>query len=196
MTFTILRESDYRRMRWKNGLGETAEVAIAPDGAALDDFDWRVSMARVDADGPFSPFAGIDRTLSILAGGGLRLATQGAEAVDLGPVSAPYSFAGDVPCAATLLEGPVTDLNVMSRRDRCWHRVRRLGAGRVDPVADLQAAFLVASAAGPVHVVVDGTPAVLGAFDSVRLGAGPWSVAIAAAPPDALLLVEIGARAS
>jgi environmental stress-induced protein Ves len=194
MAFTILRDAGYRRLRCKNGLGETAEVAIAPAGAALDDFDWRVSMARVEVDGPFSPFAGIDRTLSILAGGGLHLAPQGAVAVDLGPVSAPYSFAGDVPCAASLLEGPVTDLNVMSRRGRCWHRVRRLGAGRVGPVADLDEAFLVASAAGPVHVVVDGAPVALGAFDSVRLGAGPWAIEVAAAPPGALLLVELGAR--
>ncbi|MDP1908248.1 MAG: HutD family protein, partial [Hyphomicrobium sp.] len=41
----ILRAKDYRRMPWKNGGGETTEIAISPEGAALDSFDWRVSMA-------------------------------------------------------------------------------------------------------------------------------------------------------
>ncbi len=57
----VIRSTDYRRMPWKNGSGETAEIAIWPDGVALDAFDWRISMARVAADGPFSAFAGVDR---------------------------------------------------------------------------------------------------------------------------------------
>jgi environmental stress-induced protein Ves len=47
-------------MPWKNGGGETTEIAVFPDGAGLSDFDWRVSMARVDGDGPFSSFPGIE----------------------------------------------------------------------------------------------------------------------------------------
>ena len=39
----ILRAPDYRRMPWKNGGGETTEIAVFPAGAGLDDFDWRVS---------------------------------------------------------------------------------------------------------------------------------------------------------
>src|SRR5690348_16103916 len=69
----IIRSSDYRRMPWKNGGGETVEVTIAPEGASLDAFDWRVSMARVASSGPFSRFPGVDRTLAVLAGGGMRL---------------------------------------------------------------------------------------------------------------------------
>jgi len=45
-----------RRMPWKNGGGVTTEIAIAPEGATLDNFDWRVSTAQVDAAGPFSRF--------------------------------------------------------------------------------------------------------------------------------------------
>ena len=66
----ILRAESYRRMPWKNGGGETTEIAVSPEGAGLDDFDWRVSMARVESSGPFSLFAGIDRTLAILEGEG------------------------------------------------------------------------------------------------------------------------------
>jgi environmental stress-induced protein Ves len=56
----ILRAENYRRMQWKNGGGETAEIAVSPDSAGLDDFDWRISMATGQASGgPFSmPFPG------------------------------------------------------------------------------------------------------------------------------------------
>ena len=66
----VLRAENYRRMPWKNGGGETTEIAVFPAGAGLDDFDWRVSMARVESSGPFSVFPGIDRTLAILEGEG------------------------------------------------------------------------------------------------------------------------------
>ena len=47
----ILRAADHKRMPWKNGGGETTEIAVFPEHAGLSDFDWRVSMARVDGDG-------------------------------------------------------------------------------------------------------------------------------------------------
>ena len=53
----ILRAADYRRMPWKNGSGETVEVAVFPPGASIDDFDWRISIATVAAEnGAFSLF--------------------------------------------------------------------------------------------------------------------------------------------
>ena len=61
----LLRNSDHRRMPWKNGGGETVEVIVHPEGASLSDFGWRVSMATVASDGPFSVFPGIDRTLAV-----------------------------------------------------------------------------------------------------------------------------------
>jgi len=60
----IIRAADCLVMPWKNGGGTTTEIAVAPEGASLNDFDWRISMAHVGADGPFSSFPGIDRTLS------------------------------------------------------------------------------------------------------------------------------------
>ena len=66
----ILRAAGYRVMPWKNGGGTTTEVAVSPDHAGLEDFDWRISMARVETSGPFSSFAGIDCTLSVLEGEG------------------------------------------------------------------------------------------------------------------------------
>lgn len=111
---------------WKNGGGETADVAIAPPGAGLEDFDWRISVARVGESGPFSLFPGVERTMAILSGRGLRLAVAGSEAVELTCDAEPYAFAGDADTEALLLGGPVTDLNVMTRRGRATASLRRL----------------------------------------------------------------------
>ncbi|RWE75319.1 HutD family protein [Mesorhizobium sp.] len=135
----ILRAADYRVMPWKNGGGTTTEIAVSPDGAGLDEFDWRVSMARVETSGPFSSFAGIDRTLSVLEGEGIVLDIAGQPLARLTADSAPLAFAGDVPTSAALIGGPITDLNVMTRRGRMAHAVERRplsGDIRIMPRAD------------------------------------------------------------
>ncbi|MEP9388768.1 HutD family protein [Mesorhizobium sp. KR9-304] len=119
----ILRAENYRRMPWKNGGGETAEIAVSPEGAGLEDFEWRISMARVDAGGPFSVFPDVDRTLSVLEGEGIMLSIADRRPERLTGASAPYSFPGDVAANADLVAGPITDLNVMARRGRYRHRV-------------------------------------------------------------------------
>jgi environmental stress-induced protein Ves len=122
----LLRASTYRRTRWKNGGGETMEIAISPIGSNLDNFDWRVSMATVASDGPFSIFAGVDRTLCILDGAGIQLRLADDPAQRLDDASAPWSFSGDVAAHARLIDGAVTDFNVMTRRDRFSHTVQRI----------------------------------------------------------------------
>ena len=52
----LLTPNDYRSMPWKNGAGRTTEIAVHPAGAALDAFAWRVSIADIERDGPFSRF--------------------------------------------------------------------------------------------------------------------------------------------
>ncbi len=120
----ILRAADRVAMPWKNGGGVTREVAAWPPGAGIDAFDWRVSIAEVSSAGPFSHFAGIDRTLAILEG---RMALAFAErAVELDAQSPPFAFPGDVACSGTPMGGAVSDLNVMTRRGRCTARVQRI----------------------------------------------------------------------
>ena len=102
---------------WRNGGGSTREIACWPPGAGLDDFDWRVSIASVAASGPFSVFAGVDRTIMLLAGEGLRLQAPGLDH-RLNTLHAPFAFSGDVALNYTLLGGESTDLNAMSRRAR------------------------------------------------------------------------------
>ena len=132
----ILRAGNYRRMKWRNGGGETAEIAVSPEDAGLDDFDWRVSMARVESAGPFSLFPGVYRTLSILEGEGVVLDIEGRLPVRLTGVSEPYGFPADVAVHAGLVGGPITDLNVMTRRGAFVCAVERIEVGEGRSLGD------------------------------------------------------------
>ena len=134
----IIRAADCLVMPWKNGGGTTTEIAVAPEGASLNDFDWRISMAHVGQDGPFSSFPGIDRTLSVLTGAGIILAFGDGKRIRLDRGSAPYPFAADRAVEGLLVDGAIDDLNVMSRRGRWRHRVERLsGAGSLNATEGL-----------------------------------------------------------
>lgn len=123
-----LPAAGYLTQPWRNGGGVTQEIARAPDAG---EFDWRISMATVSEDGAFSTFPGVDRTLTVLTGAGIMLAVAGQEA-RLTP-GAPLAFPGDLPAAARLLAGEVTDLNVMTRRGRLSHEVTRQSGPAVIP---------------------------------------------------------------
>ncbi|MCZ4279535.1 HutD family protein [Kiloniella laminariae] len=133
-----LRVADYKSMPWKNGLGTTVELAVASHGSAngsvhesahesahestgLPDqgdspFLWRISIATVAQDGPFSCFPCIDRNLMILEGKGMVLDVARQGKLTLKAPLQPVEFAGDVAVEAQLTEGPITDFNVMVDR--------------------------------------------------------------------------------
>jgi hypothetical protein len=118
----IQRADEHQAMPWANGAGVTYQVATFPDGADLTTFSWRISMADVPADGPFSAFPGIDRILTVLGPGDLRLFVNEEEL--LAPRHMPVSFSGDDVVRAELVSGPITDLNVMTRRGTCTASVQ------------------------------------------------------------------------
>ena len=125
----VLRSADYRRMPWKNGGGETIEIAVSPEGAGLDNFDWRISMARVESDGPFSQFPGVERTLSVIEGNGIVLSVEGMPPILLGKARAPFSFDASLKTDAKLKDGAIVDLNVMSRKGAASHHCYRILEG-------------------------------------------------------------------
>ncbi|MRW92556.1 HutD family protein [Duganella sp. FT80W] len=107
---------------WKNGGGCTTEIAIAPTGTGLDDFDWRISLATISQDGPFSVFPGIERSLALVDGDGVLL-DFGDERFVLSPSEPLIEFDGEDAVHATVTGQHTTDFNVMTRRGRCRHRL-------------------------------------------------------------------------
>lgn len=112
--------------RWKNGAGTTREIAVEPAGAGTADFEWRLSLAEVEHDAPFSAFHGIDRCIVLLHGAGMALKPDDASpAHDLRPLQ-PWSFRGERALSARLIDGPCRDFNVMTRRGHWRADVRVL----------------------------------------------------------------------
>ena len=78
MRLLHLPAHEYRRERWRNERGWTREIHRHPEGAA--EWAWRVSIAEIDHDAPFSAFPGVDRELVLLHGnGGMRSSQLAAQ---------------------------------------------------------------------------------------------------------------------
>lgn len=185
----LLPAAGHRRMPWKNGGGVTTEIAVFPPGAGLDDFSWRISMARVEADGPFSLFPGVDRTLMLLDGEGLHLTVEGQSLLHLARPHQTAAFPADVAASARLDAGPITDLNVMTRRDVCRADVSLLrvaGEYRLDTVDALTVVF--ADGDG-LRADTGGRPVVLERRDAAVLDPGATAVLGAAEPCAAVVIV-------
>ncbi|WXB12019.1 HutD family protein [Pendulispora albinea] len=107
-------------MPWRNGGGTTTEIAIDPEGAALsgERFIYRISVADVASDGPFSRFEGYDRHIMLLEGAGMTLDCGAHGRVELARPLEPRTFSGDWDVHGTLLDGPVRDFNVIVDRAR------------------------------------------------------------------------------
>lgn len=119
----ILRASEYKRGRWKNGAGSTSEIHREPDA---DDWQWRLSIAEVETDVPFSTFAGMDRQLVLLNGAGMRLRFDDGQVHELRQPFEMLHFSGDRPLVGELLDGATRDFNLIWKRDavdvQLWRR--------------------------------------------------------------------------
>jgi uncharacterized protein len=109
---------------WKNGGGSTREIVCSPPGADIDTFDWRVSIATIARPGPFSVFAGVDRSIMLLEGDGVHLHSACGVDHQLDTPAQPFAFSGDTVVHCTLLGGESTDFNVMTRRGVVQAEVR------------------------------------------------------------------------
>ena len=203
-------------MPWRNGTGVTLEIATgrlhddhhrddeddrahscaAPPRSSEEPWDWRLSIATVDTDGPFSSLPGIDRRIAVVEGAGMTLLSDGVEQV-LWPMR-PLSFSGDALTSARLVSGAVRDLNLMTRRGHV--------TGRMDIVSPIAG---VVTDAAPEHArAVDpigsrsATPSVIrraaGSVDFGLVAVGPeparvsiGSIVLLLDPLDACL--DIGA---
>ena len=116
----MIARFDYHALpvsRWRNGGGETREIISYPPGDAP--FAWRASIATIDASGPFSPFPGIDRVITLLRGDSVLLRhTHGEQRLQ---PQQPWSFPGEWAIDAQI-SGSCQDFNIMTRRGE-WRSV-------------------------------------------------------------------------
>jgi uncharacterized protein len=169
MTGRVLRSSDYQRMPWKNGGGTTTEIwkAVSPDGEML----WRLSIADVASDGPFSLFPGIDRTIMVIEGNGMELAVEGQDVHRLDDLFEPFAFSGDAKTDCRLIAGPIRDFNLMVARSYGSGalRIQRLAPAETAPFAENVAALHVLRGeidleSGAVHALPAGDTWIAGSY--------------------------------
>ncbi len=116
-------------------------------------WSWRLSLADVVADGPFSSLPGIDRWIAVARGTGMELRVESLDGRDdvsvLDESSDPVLFSGDRPARCRVLDGPLVDLNLMIRRG--WADgvldVVRLGPGDVRQLVNPTAVVVLSGAA-------------------------------------------------
>ncbi|HTV68557.1 MAG TPA: HutD family protein [Rhizobiaceae bacterium] len=187
----ILRAADHRVMPWKNGGGTTTEIAVYPEGAGLDTFEWRVSMARVETNGPFSAFPGVERTLAVLDGEGIRLEIEGQKPIELTKRSKPLGFPADVKTSAELLGGAITDLNVMTRRGTWKHTVERVALRERTRIELFSGATLVLASEGGASVAHSDTSTELLARDCALFDASDEPAVLEPHGTSALFLLRL-----
>lgn len=117
----LIRFADLTPQRWRNGGGSTVEIArssttadpgSAGDSASVPGWDWRISVADVAQEGPFSSFVDCERILTVIDGEFMLLTVDGVEQ-GLQKYR-PFRFNGGAEASATLPEGPIRDLNLIT----------------------------------------------------------------------------------
>lgn len=158
--WSLLGPATHRIMPWKNGGGTTTELLVHPAGAGIGGgrFIWRLSIATVAADGPFSAFPGYDRTIMLIEGRGMTLDFGAAGTARLDRAFVPFDFKGEWPAEARLIDGPCRDFNLMIDRAR--------GSARTRVIAlDDRSTNTVASGMTTVILALEGT---------LDVSAPPW----------------------
>ena len=148
---------------WRNGGGSTRELLTWPAGT---DWHCRISVARIEQDGPFSAYPGVERWFTVLQGSGVMLRFGDRDTV-LTAASEPLRFEGSNAPACCLLDGATQDLNLMVRGDAGSGSMRVIRSGHDwTSSATLRAVF----AAETVTLQIDGG-------DCMQLSAGTLAFA-------------------
>jgi len=120
--FKIYSPQSFQTLPWRNGLGSTVEL-LAETSNKNEAFSWRLSIASVANDGPFSDFSGYDRTLLLLEGTGITLNKPNGIFKVLNSSLDYANFKGEDLIDATLHDGPIKDFNIMTLRSICTSSV-------------------------------------------------------------------------
>jgi environmental stress-induced protein Ves len=121
----VVRLQDCPFVPWRNGGGRTRELLAWP---SRDDWRVRVSVAEIEADGPFSSFDGIERAFAVLGGAGVVLSLPLGD-VRLHAGDPALGFPGEAAPLCRLIDGPTRDLNLMVKRSAGRAVLRREPVG-------------------------------------------------------------------
>ena len=115
---SVLSPELFKTIPWKNGQGETIELAMNY-GGHLDDFVWRLSMASVVEDGVFSDFSGYQRNLILIEGNGINLQHDDSKIDKLNRILDIANFDGGCRTVGNLTAGEITDFNIITHKEKC-----------------------------------------------------------------------------
>ncbi|HEY0782863.1 MAG TPA: HutD family protein [Thermoanaerobaculia bacterium] len=105
----VVRTDSISSQPWRNGGGRTRELLAWP---SADDWALRISVADIEADGPFSAFPGVERWFAVIEGAGVVLRFGDDERI-VTPDDSPLRFDGATAPDCRLIDGPTRDLNLM-----------------------------------------------------------------------------------
>ncbi|MBU1312122.1 MAG: HutD family protein [Gammaproteobacteria bacterium] len=151
MSIDIFAPAQWQTQRWQNGGGITHQLCRQDDEQGLL---WRLSIAEVASDGPFSRFDNIDRIIMLLSGGGFSLHGVGANPQVLDTPLMPFAFAGETPIHCSLIKGAVRDFNLMTRRGAVQAQLQVLTISSAVQTLALSAQSLVYVASGRVNALI------------------------------------------
>lgn len=160
--------SDLVAEPWRNGGGQTRQIAAF--GTGDGGWDWRVSLADIRRDGPFSVFAGMDRQALLADGRQLTLRADAA-ALRFTRLGDGHAFDGELALATELGEGPVRLFNVMTRRGQATAAVSAHRSSAELSLAE-SGALVVLVALGEFSLSFRGTRAASAIEQHVGLGEG------------------------
>jgi environmental stress-induced protein Ves len=112
----IITPEEFKTIPWKNGNGETTELAISK-GGDIHNFDWRLSIATIEEDGAFSNFTGYERNLILLEGNGVELIHDNQKELLEKPLTH-SCFNGSSKTIGKLIDGPILDFNLITKEGK------------------------------------------------------------------------------
>lgn len=195
MSMHVISPMQWQTQSWANGGGITHELLRDEQ----EPWRFRISIAEVASAGPFSQFIGIDRQIFMLQGNGFRLHESNGDTVTIDRPLTPYAFAGEQALDCSLIDGPVRDFNVMSRRSDCHAQLTLHSLGDIETgrrlrgrcAALLQFFYVFA---GRIALTVQGQQYVLDAEHSLALRAEPADFDMQAVS-DAAIVASIAVNA-
>lgn len=115
MQLSFLPFSQYQQVSWRNGGGKARDIAVYPAGASMaEPIGWRVALAEIEQDGPFSVYeTDIERIITLLDGAGFDLDFAEAPGLTISEPHMPARFRGDWQTSCRLKDGRCVVINIL-----------------------------------------------------------------------------------